>query len=177
MDELDGNEAEPEEFQAWFDTITRDAKVDRAHAEGVRRWLLDLYRSQGPVTYDLVELAWLLDQIALAEEAVLAVVDDLHRTSRERPRIRVDDHEKRVRITVGGAYTTPSMDALPFERSAAFAEVASYIQEKVMGNYGPVWPTCHEHGYGLHAQVHDDRAEWWCLPSPHRVAEVGNLGT
>jgi hypothetical protein len=55
--------------------------------------------------------------------------------------------------------------------------VADYIQEKVMDNYGPVWPICDTHGYGLHAEVHDDRAEWWCRPGDHRVAEVGGLGT
>jgi hypothetical protein len=118
--------AEPQEFQAWFDTVTSGADIDLDRAEGVRRWFLEFYRSQGPVSHDVTAVAWLLEQIARAEEAVLAVVGDLHRTSGRRPHIEVDDYIRWVRITVDGNYTTSSMNAFPFERSAAFAEVAEH---------------------------------------------------
>lgn len=102
---------------------------------------------------------------------------DLYRTSDKRPHIDVDEYELRVRISVDGNYSTPSMMAFPFERAAAFAEVADYLQTELMDDEGPVWPTCGIHVYGLHAEVHADRAEWWCHPGDHLVAAVGDLTT
>jgi hypothetical protein len=167
---------EPPDFNGWYEAITSSGEVDPNRAEPIRRWFLDLYLSQGPVTYEVSEAAFVLDQITLAEEAVAAVLADLHRTSDKRPHVVVDEYELSVRITVDGNYSTPSMMAFPFERAAAFAEVADYLQTEVVGNYGPVWPTCRSHDYGLHAEVHADRAEWWCRPNSHAVAAIGDLG-
>jgi hypothetical protein len=35
------------------------------------------------------------------------------------------------------------------------------------------WPTCPEHGLGVHAREHDGAAVWWCASGSHAVARIG----
>jgi len=63
------------------------------------------------------------------------------------------------------------------EQPEAFAEVADYFQEQLDQHrlLGSIWPVCSEHDVGLHAEVHDGQAVWWCRLGDHAVATVGAL--
>ena len=112
-------------------------------------------------------------QVALANEAVNAVLSDLARTSTFHATVVVDLLDGVLRITVNQGYTTPSMWAV--ERPEAFAEVADYFQEQLDQELR-CWPVCERHGFGLHAEVHNGTAVWWCRPMQHSVAPIGSLG-
>ena len=79
-----------------------------------------------------------------------------------------------IRISIDDGYTAPSMWAV--ERAEAFAEVADYFQEQLDQSGAGAWPVCERHDLGLHAEVHDGMAVWWCRRFQHAVAPVGSLG-
>ncbi len=58
----------------------------------------------------------------------------------------------------------------------ALARVADAAQESIMDVAWVAWPTCPEHGLGLHAELEDGTAVWWCAGAgSHIVAPVGEL--
>lgn len=145
---------------------------------GWRRWLYRFFEARGPVAKDVVMRAAMEHQVALAEEAVAMVLADIHRTTELRPQIEVDVWmESSIRISIDGAFTVPSMWEV--EQPEAFAEVADYFQEHLDQHpiLGSIWPVCSEHDVGLHGEVHDGLAVWWCRPGDHAVATVGALDT
>jgi hypothetical protein len=141
----------------------------------MRRWLRRYFDAKGPARWDVVKDALLAYQLALAEEAVAAALHDLQHATSLRPSVSVEDHDgSGVRIRLNGGYTAPSMWAL--DRPEAFAEVADYFQEQLDQSGAGAWPTCDRHDLGLHAEVRDGVAVWWCRKFQHPVATVGSLG-
>jgi hypothetical protein len=139
------------------------------------RWLRHYFDANGPAPSDVVKDALLAYQLALAEEAVAAAVHDLQHATSLRPSVSVEDHDGcGVRIVIDSGYTAPSMWAL--DRPAAFAEVADYFQEQLDQSGAGAWPVCDRHDLGLHAEVRDGVAVWWCRKFQHPVAPVGGLG-
>jgi hypothetical protein len=168
-------------FEKWVAEISHnpDAPPDDPGvvSTGWRRWLRRFFEARGPVARDVVTLAAMEHQTALAKETVAMVLADLHRTMDVRPVVEVDVWmESSIRISIDGGYTTPSMWEV--EQPEAFAEVADYFQEQLDQNpiLGSLWPVCGDHDVGLHAEVHDGRAVWWCRLGDHVVATIGALG-
>ena len=160
-----------------------DVPCDEANAATLR-WLRRYFEVEGPATTEIAWGALLRYQVALANDAAAAVVNDLHRTSTLRPKVLVDDYDGNgVRIWINDGYTAPSMWEL--ERPEAFVEVADYFQEQLdladflqeFEQARGCWPLCAEHGLGLHAEVHDGTAVWWCRLGGHAVAPIGELGS
>jgi len=160
-----------DEFERWF-TATGWNHDD----ERVRAWFRAFFGRWGPVSADVVEVGWQLDQLASTGRAVDVVLADLYRSSPKRPIVVVDvDEWGSVRVTVDGSYTTPSVYAAPSDAAEVLREVAEYLQDQVLDNHGPVWPTCGRHEFGLHAELVDGRAVWRCRHGDHSVAEIGEL--
>ena len=171
---------EDADFEAWYESleIVHGDYLDQAETERRRtflhRWLHAFYAAHGPLTMDLVGIALVLDQVQLATEDVKIVLADLARTTNLQPDVVVDDYEGGVRVSFNGSYTAPSV--WEWENPDALAEVADYLQEHVVEELHTAWPTCPEHGFGLHAEVHGQTAVWWCRYRNHTVARVGHLG-
>ena len=166
-------------FEGWLHSVTfnPDAPVDDPGevTDANLRWLRRFFDAQGPVSTDVVNAAFLADQVTLANEAVAAVLNDLDRTSSFRPQVVVDDYEGNgVRIWIDHGYIAPSMWAV--DRPEAIAEVAEYFQDQLDQTVG-CWPQCAEHDARLDAQVHDEAAVWWCRVGGHAVALIGELGS
>jgi len=147
-------------------------------------WLRRYFEVAGPAPREVVWDALLGYQVALANDAVAAVLDDLHRTSALRPTVLVDDYDgSGVRIRINDGYTAPSMWELG--RPEAFVEVADYFQEQLdLADYlqeleqaQGCWPLCGEHDVRLHAEVQDGAAVWRCRFGSHTVAPIGGLGS
>jgi hypothetical protein len=103
------------------------------------------------------------------------VVADLHRTTPHRPAVTVDIVDDFVvRIAIDGSFSTPSMSARVIPE--AIAEVGEYFQEQLAQEIG-CWPECDEHAAGLHAEVHDAIAVWWCRAGRHVASFIGELGS
>ena len=174
-------------FEDWLRSVTFNADSPEDDQGDVspanRRWLRRFFEVEGGARRDLVDRAFLKDQVALAKDAASAVLSDLHRTSALRPTVTVDDYEGTgVRIWVNGGYTAPSMWAI--EKPEALVEVALYIQDQLdLADYlqefeqaDGCWPLCDEHGVGLRAEVREGIAVWWCRAGHHGVAPIGHLG-
>jgi hypothetical protein len=166
-------------FEQWVQEITfnpESAVDDQGEASaGWRRWLRDFFEREGPVSKALVKSAAMSHQVALANDAVNAVLADLHRTTAFRPVVEVDVWmESSVRISIDGGFTAPSM--LEGERPQAFVEVADYLQEQ-MDQELRCWPVCWQHDVGLHPEVRGGAALWWCRLGGHAIAAIGELGT
>lgn len=160
------------DFETWVASLGDDAGGD----DGRRQWLLDFFMENGPQPERLVAMAWLLGQIQAAADAAVLVVRDVRSTTSREPLVLVDEFKDGVRITVdGGGSVTPAIWAGPHEQAQVLVEVADYIQSELMDNYGPVWPTCPEHGYGLHPELHEGLPCWRCRPGGHSVAPIGQL--
>jgi hypothetical protein len=165
-------------FEQWLQEITFNpaspADDQGEVSAGWRQWLRHFFEREGPVSQAVVTQAAMRHQVALANDAVTAVLADLHRTTAFRPVVEVDVWmEGSIRISIDGGFTTPSMWEV--EQPQAFAEVADYVQEQ-MGQKLGRWPVCGLHDVGLHPEVHGGRAVWWCRTERHAVAPIGELG-
>ena len=136
-----------------------------------RRWMRRFFDEHGAVTPEVVTKAAEAHQLALANEAASAVLADVYSVTSLRPTVVVDAHDHGIRIAIDGGYTSPSMWEV--DAAAAFSEVADYFQEQLGSE---CWPVCGQHHVGLHAEVRDGRAVWWCRVGNHPVARVGELG-
>jgi len=165
------------EFENWFQSVTWDSDEPDDDPGEVspanRRWLRGYFDANGPVPANVVWDAFLAYKIALANDALAAVLADLDRTSAFHATVLVDTYEDVIRITVNDGYTTPSMRAV--DRPEAFAEVAGYFQEQTDQELR-CWPVCADHDVGLHPEVHDGAAMWWCRLGDHGVSAIGALG-
>jgi hypothetical protein len=168
----------PEGFEEWYRLVAVGADLgpdQPSSDDALRAWLQEVFRAHGPVAGDVVEVVFRLGQLALTERALAAVIGDLHRTTKWRPDVTVDDSDGAVRITIDGNVTTPSLSVAPYAVAAGFVEVAAYVQENVSDNAGAIWPVCSFHGFGLHPQINAGRAMWWCRPRDHPIAAIGEL--
>jgi hypothetical protein len=144
-------------------------------------WPVELIRAGGiPDWWDGHPNDWptariqILERVALGRANVEIVRGDIMRTTSQNPDIEVDSYMDGVRIAFNGGYTTPSVfaDANP----QALAETADYLQAQLTDDMGAVWPLCFVHEVGVHAEVHDGVAVWWCRVGDHLRAPVGELG-
>jgi hypothetical protein len=72
--------------------------------------------------------------------------------------------------TSGGIFPEEGKDPV-----TALVAVADDAQDAVMHSIWGVWPTCPEHGVGVHARAHDGTAVWWCrIDGGHAIA-IGQL--
>jgi hypothetical protein len=165
-----------DDFDKWFALVTAPGSPDDPGevSPAGRRWLRELYDSRGPISREAASSAYLSAQLALANDAVAAVLADLERTSPHRLDVVVDAWEGHsVRIAIDGGFTIPSMSE--FERAAAFAEVGGYIQEQCSQEIR-TWPVCDVHDAGLHPEARHGDAVWRCRLGAHDVALIGRLG-
>jgi ABC-type branched-subunit amino acid transport system substrate-binding protein len=73
--------------------------------------------------------------------------------------------------TGGGIFPEEGRDPV-----LALASVADDVQDAVMHSIWGAWPTCPVHRLGVHADLHDGAAVWWCRSGGgHVVAPVGQL--
>jgi hypothetical protein len=178
--------ADVDGFDEWFDRVWTSeiddhdeavaASDDSVDAEW-RAWFRRLFEVVGAIdptqAWASFEAARLLD----VEWAVGVVLEDVRRTSQRRPSVSIDTDEGWVRIVVDGSWAGPSILALPGDCAKVLVEAAGYLQDEVMDQGFPVWPTCPTHDRGLHPTLHDGHAVWHCSDTNHVVAEIGQLGT
>jgi hypothetical protein len=100
----------------------------------------------------------------------------VHRTSPWRPGVTLSDKDGCIAITVEG-HTRGATTADPLDEPQILCEIADHIQEDLCESKTVVWPTCARHDVGLHAEVHDGQALWWCHFGDHPVAAIGALGS
>lgn len=72
------------------------------------------------------------------------------------------------RDTTEGIYPSCGSDPV-----LALSQVADNAQGAVMHSINGVWPVCPAHSMGVHAEVHDGAAVWWCRSSGHVVTAIG----
>lgn len=71
--------------------------------------------------------------------------------------------------TGGGIHPAAGRDPV-----TALVAVADDAQDAVMHSAWGAWPTCPEHGLGVHALEHGGAAVWWCaVGGGHLVARIG----
>ncbi len=116
--------------------------------------------------------------VAAAERALAPVLVDLERTCDIPASIWVtsEDGYPQVWVSNGESYGCAS-SPIDQDPERAKAEMADYVQEQLMDiGVDHFWPSCVAHNRGLHAQVHDGSAMWFCRGGEHSVAEIGHLG-
>jgi hypothetical protein len=166
--------ADDSDFERWVERMSDNPNAPADDPGEVspawRRWLRRLYDAEGPVPKEVVFGAAMEHQVALANAAVRVVLGDVHHTTTWRPLVEVDVWMgNSIRISIDGGFQAPSMWEV--EEAAAVAEVADYFQDQ----FGECWPVCRDHNAGLHAEVRDGQAVWWCRPGKHAIAVIGEL--
>lgn len=121
------------------------------------------------------------DEVALRmlgrlEVAIIPVQADLDRTLGGRVVLASGlDADGRPQVVVDGLgiYVWLGLDATD---AVLLAETADSVQAEIMDQMVErFWPTCREHGRGLHAVPQAGVAAWTCRDGPHVVAPVGEL--
>lgn len=176
-----GRPEDSADFEGWLDRLggTTPGSEDDNEMVGdpvtgaELQWLRRLYDVRGPVEPDDAWSAFYTDLLALAGEAVAAVMGDLRRTTSHRPRVVVDLYlGTTVRISIDEGYTTPSMSSI--DHATAFVEVADYFQTELAYDLR-LWPQCERHNTGLHPEVRGDKGVWCCRLGKHDVGSIGHL--
>jgi len=82
-------------------------------------------------------------------------------------------------MRVGAVATTEAAGNVSDASRARRKDHRGNVQEQW---YGPVvdghftcWPECRKHSVGLHPEVRDGHAVWWCRPGQHAVAAIGRM--
>lgn len=164
-----------DEFDAWLDQVaSRDTNDPGTRPAGADEWLRATFDRHGPLSAQALrrEASKLATQ--LAREAVERFLRDLHSTTDEGPLIEIrQDDEYGLVVSYDGGYTAPPFFAM--RQAEATRELADYLQTEVHGDMSRAWPTCPEHGVGLHAATSGDQAVWLCRTGAHSVAVIGEL--
>ncbi|WP_157251183.1 hypothetical protein [Nonomuraea typhae] len=123
------------------------------------------------------DLRALLGEIARLDEAVRAVQRDLEATGVPgRVTLTVPEWAPGwLRVTYGGqAASMGIVLGQPGGLDQAVMDVADTAQAIIVEEVWTGWPTCPEHGFGLHV---DEGALWRCKGAePHVVSRIGQLG-
>jgi hypothetical protein len=117
----------------------------------------------------------LRELLVLAESVKTRVIADLERSSWPGPPISVFIENEWIHIRTNGHETGPHV----LEDSEEFvAQVADVIWDGLVDiDPAALWPVCRSHDFGLHAQVHDGHAVWWCNGAGgHSEGRIGSLG-
>lgn len=158
-------------FRSWLEAIGA-AEVEQT----LRDWLSELYDREGPVGDARVRMAVRDRQFELATWACELVNSDVARTAgcfgRAAPLILGYGVEELVEVEFEGSYQGAGL--MGVDPAEVLYQVADKVQDQVMDNQRP-WPTCDPHDAGLHAELREGRAVWWCRRGDHLVAEVGQL--
>jgi hypothetical protein len=164
-------------FEDWYQSVTAfdlDEYDWGELAAAERRWFHSFYDAEGAASAEVAQRALLGHRLELTNLAARAVLADLHRTTSLKPDVVVDEWmDSGIRIAIDESYTAPSVWEIG--EPELLAEVADYFQEQLDQTLG-CWPTCPRHDDGLHAEVRDGRAVWWCRRLEHSVAPIGSLG-
>jgi len=115
-------------------------------------------------------------QLELAAWACELVNGDVARTAgstgRAAPLIIADEDVELVEVEFEGSYQGTAL--MGVDPADVLYQVADKVQDQVMDNQAP-WPTCDPHDAGVHAELREGRAVWWCRRGDHLVTEVGQL--
>lgn len=77
----------------------------------------------------------------------------------------------------GASGGPPILPSSGRDAGVALVEVADAVQDVVMEHIWGVWPTCPEHGLGLHPALVEGTAVWRCAGAGiHTAAAIGDLG-
>lgn len=158
-------------FGSWLKAIGA-AEVEQTF----RDWLSELYDREGPVGDARVWLVVRDRQLELAAWACELVNGDIARTAgcngRAAPLALDYGDGELVEVEFEGSYQGSAL--MGVDPAEVLLQVADKVQVQVMGNREP-WPTCDPHDAGVHAELREGRAVWWCRWGDHLVAEVGKL--
>lgn len=172
---------DPPGFGEWLRLISNYDPHDPGEINaGIRRWFREYFNAEGATSAELAAGALAAHQVAVVADALATVLSDLHRTTAERPAVVVEEDARMgVRIAIDGGYGGNPVWGV--EQPAVLAEVAEYIQDQLQGvaidGNLRIWPDCSQHNVGLHAEVYDGRAVWWCRLGNHELAPIGQLET
>ena len=112
--------------------------------------------------------------LELSRRALALVLADISRTTCWNPVVRLEPWmDGDVRISVDGGFGTPP-SVWQRTEPEVIAEIADYMQEMLDQNPS-IWPVCGKHDVGLHAEVRERTAVWWCRLGRHVVSEIGRL--
>jgi hypothetical protein len=162
-------------FDEWVRPFRDEAAADneRSDLPTLIEWFRAVFDEAGPVSRDDLERRYEVRQLQLARDAVRLVLSDAAATSDFGGDVVVDVEGRAIRISVDGSFTTASM--MEFERAAAIAEVADYLQEHISEALWRAWPVCRSHDLGLRATARDGEPVWWCETGSHVVGTIGGL--
>jgi hypothetical protein len=154
-------------FDDWVASLGRSVSTD------ARALLRRVYDEHGPISPDQARRLGHDHQLALAREAVALLARDVAvTTSVEPPRFEYRDDGGSVRLAFRGRYATTPIYALS---AAIIVEAANFMQVEVMEDLHGVWPSCSDHGRGLHPALSSGRAVWVCRAGGHIVSDIGRL--
>ena len=161
-------------FDRWLETVGASAAVG-ADLE----WFRELHRADGAADDQQMRVAYRARQLELASWAGVLVNRDIEHTTVVWGRLHAltwpaDDDEPWVDVGFGHLPLSGA-SMMTVDPADILRQVADKVQDAVMGQ-SSVWPECIPHDAGLHAELRDGRAVWWCRRGDHLVAEIGQLG-
>ncbi|MDP2290242.1 MAG: hypothetical protein Q8M22_03595, partial [Actinomycetota bacterium] len=162
------------DFESWFANLTEEASVERRAL--IRPWFLSLHQQQGPVPSEVASVAWSAQRLDASERAVALTLADIQRTTTWQAEVTLSTLDAAVQITVEGHTRAPATTADPWDQQAIVCDIAEIIQEDISESHSEAWPSCADHGVGLHAEVQAGRAVWRCRTGEHAVSDIGMLG-
>ena len=157
-------------FDDWLASIDPERDMtDR------RRWLRHQFELLGPVDAESIDVAYELELAGALRTAIELARSDLP-DDPTRSLTYIDEPGARgIAYGYSATFSSPMTHSPPWRMSQLIVDVADYVQEHVSEERMRVWPTCTNHGLGLHPKVANHGPVWRCSHGPHDVAVIGQL--
>jgi hypothetical protein len=142
---------------------------------GAIEFLTNVFETKGAVPSAELDALWVGRQLELAHAAFSMVMADYQVTTEFTApsfEYRIEDGNA-IRPAYRGQYATMPITHI----TAAYVtfEVAEFVQDEVMEELHRAWPTCPQHGFGLHARTGLEHPDWYCRTYHHSVGTIGQL--
>ncbi|WP_330456066.1 hypothetical protein OIB37_03810 [Streptomyces sp. NBC_00820] len=151
-------------FTRWLTRLREDIDVDFnpfAPDPGVSGWLLSLFRDNGELTTGHLAPYVMARRTVLAESAVAALTRDIRAAGHPAPDIVIDVMEPDPQFSLGKV-SVESTHIQSVDAQGVLAEAADGVQTYLACPGRTVWPTCPDHGLGVHPSAASGVAEWVC---------------
>jgi len=170
---------DPPGFAQWFRSLSHFDASDPGEVEAESRaWFVRYFADNGPAAAEGVGDAYRRLQVEVASRAVTAVRADLARATSVPIDLAVEEDEwGGTRLAVNGRRSGEPIWGI--DTAKVLVQVADDIQTEladiVIQGRTRFWPECTRHNAGLHAELRDGRAVWWCRGGDHESGEIGHL--
>jgi hypothetical protein len=154
------------EIGNWLESLTYEGYVAPINDSSKMEILHRIFRRYGHIGADRLKEI-LLDAKSRAARALVAVRNDMNPRTQNMAEIAVGLDSGFPHLMYADGWRHGDDLVFDFDDVGTLTKVADIVQEFLMEREHHVWPLCVIHHVGLHPQIRDSHAVWYCKTGSH----------